>query len=199
MYIQITNRCNMECPHCCFRCTKEGDDMSMKTWENVKNKLLRGEEFVVIGGGEPTLHKYFNTFLMDCITEYNDVFIVTNGTNKKLSMMLAKLTQKGAIRCELSVDHYHDMTMVDPEVLQIFIKMKSTRTVTSIANVGRALDNNEYTDNGCGCGGLIIKPNGDVFQCNCPDATYFGNVNSHNFALDDYHGDICMRDIERED
>ena len=172
--------------------------MSLHTWENIKKKLIGGEEFVTIGGGEPTLHKQFKTFLIDCMAECDNVFIVTNGTNKKLSMFLAKLTKKHVIACELSVDHYHDMDMVDYEVIETFTEMDAIRTVTQIASVGRALDNEEYTDSGCACAGLIIKPSGDVFQCNCPDATCFGNVNDDDFSIEEYRGDMCMRDIEGE-
>jgi len=196
MYIQITNRCNMRCAHCCFACTEVGEDMTLETWENVKNKILRDEEYAFIGGGEPTLHKYFNTILIECIAICDDVGIVTNGSIKDKAILLAKLTEKGVIHANLSIDDYHDMYMVDEEVISKFESLNAIRSVTRISPAGRALENEEYTeDSGCGCDDIIVKPDGSVYQCNCPDATCFGNVNDAGFILS-VENFGCMREIE---
>ena len=194
-YIQITTRCNMRCAHCCFACTEVGEDMTLETWENVKEKILYGEESVCIGGGEPTLHKEFNTILMDCIADIYDVCIITNGTVTKRALLLAKLTKNNIIHAELSVDDWHDLTMVDNEVISAFEKLNAIRTVKHIDPAGRAIINEEATEEtGCGCQGLIVRPNGDVYQCNCPDATCFGNVNDDDFSLENCV-DCCMREL----
>lgn len=42
MYIQITNRCNMSCPHCGMNCTAEGQDMTMETFMFSNSQSIEG-------------------------------------------------------------------------------------------------------------------------------------------------------------
>ena len=49
-YIQITERCNMLCDHCGMSCTSEGEDMSMKVFKAIYDKIK--QPLVVLGGNK---------------------------------------------------------------------------------------------------------------------------------------------------
>ena len=60
MYIQITDRCNMTCKHCCYNCTANGEDMSLETWKAAKEFMEYYHRYVSIGGGGA----YLTSFLL---------------------------------------------------------------------------------------------------------------------------------------
>lgn len=212
MYLQITTRCNMSCDHCCFNCTNLGEDMSRETFYNAM-RFLDGEEYVTIGGGEPTLHPHFREFLIECIANFSEnCLIVTNGSIDNEALLLAKLAKNGVLCAELSVDDFHDSRLVSKEVIDAFTKNKylkyyldennndfrNTRTVKRILKQGRAEESGVYTDEGCACDTLIVKPNGDLYHCACDDAPCYGNINDYDFTLPDNFVDGCIKDIRRE-
>lgn len=185
MYLQITNRCNMHCDHCAFSCTLQGEDMPLST---VRAALALGsDEYVTIGGGEPTIHPHFEKILLETIafrgTGDDGVGVVTNGSIKNRALMLAQLARKGAIWAELSTDYFHDSDMVDEEVVEAFGGM--TRDVTNNGNrepfpQGRYREYIGATDpstaNDCACSDIFVKPNGDIHLCGCANAPKIGDV-----------------------
>jgi organic radical activating enzyme len=201
MYLQITTRCNMSCEHCCFACTAQGEDMTKKTW---RNALALSEEIgssIAIGGGEPTLHRYFRDFLLDAIAYDGDdmpPFIATNGSIKKTALLLARLAKSGVIMAALSQDVYHDP--IDPEVVKAFSSYYSSsddyreiRNVEQkVINQGRAKETNTASLEGCACEGWHVMPNGDLKPCGCSDAPILGNVNKR----DDLNIDGIIRQNE---
>jgi len=218
MYLQITTRCNMTCEHCCFNCTHEGEDMTAETFENALEFIVDHDPYSIdIGGGEPTLHPLFKSFLMDCLGEAENVWLATNGSVKKTALLLCKMARNGVIGCALSRDPYHDYDMVDEEVMAAFQdgmvreyyggpeamrpdghrrnekdRREIRDTSHSIKGAGRALEN-ELADKGCACGGICIKPNGDVASCpSCEGAVVFGNVNRGDVVFpEDYNWCGC--------
>ena len=94
MYIQITNKCNMNCAHCCFSCGSNGIDMSIKTYKKALKLCEEYDSPPFICGGEPTLHPQFEKILLlainsaSIIGEY-EVGIVTNGSVKHRALMIA--------------------------------------------------------------------------------------------------------------
>ena len=59
MILDITNRCNMGCPHCLNNCVPEGTDMSMETLDEIIKFINHPDlhfRTVLISGGEPTEH-----------------------------------------------------------------------------------------------------------------------------------------------
>ena len=59
--IEVTTRCNLECPTC-FADAGVGSDLSLKQVEAILDRLFQTEkqpEIVQISGGEPTLHPEF--------------------------------------------------------------------------------------------------------------------------------------------
>ena len=79
MYIQITTRCNMECEHCCMSATAKGEDMSIGTFKNA----LEYDEYITIGGGEPTLHPKFWEMMGLALGFGEYVWLATNGSITK--------------------------------------------------------------------------------------------------------------------
>lgn len=105
LYIQITNRCNMTCAHCCFACTSRGKDMSVEDFHAAIQLAKEQAQHVTIGG-EPTLHPRFKEFLMHAVWELagvgydmgmTAVHMVTNGSNTELALNIARLAQQGVI------------------------------------------------------------------------------------------------------
>ena len=183
MYIQITTRCNMTCAHCCMNAVyapkaRRGLDMSMKTFASAIRLAEERGDTISIGGGEPTVHPKFWQMLgitLGSAAEF--VWLATNGKMTETALALAGLA-KGSERfgVALSQDRWHDP--IDPRVVSAFKRNGlEIRTVTNIANVGRAKANGIATDDKCPCPGLMVRPNGDIFPCGCEDAPCIGNVN----------------------
>lgn len=179
MYLMITSRCNMTCAHCCSRCTEKGEDMTLATWENaVEFAKERGEEYVSIGGGEPTVHPLFWQILGSALGEFGSVWMATNGKLTKTALALAGLS-KGSetFGVALSQDPFHEP--INERVVAAFrnAKLELRDTSRNLSNTGRAKDNNLGHDDHCVCGGLLIKPDGGIYPCGCEDAPRIGNVN----------------------
>jgi len=188
LYIQITDRCNMACPHCCFDCKPEGTDMN---YANFKAAVDLSGEFICIGGGEPTLHPRFWEFVAYALA-HGDVWMATNGSQTETALMLAKMARKGILGCDLSQDNFH--RQIEPEVVKAFNEGRSwqnrsenndrrgLRDVTSHSTrkpyrSGRAKELSiDETKEGCCCDEFIAKPNGDIMQCGCDDSPKIGTL-----------------------
>jgi len=203
-YIQITTRCNMMCDHCCYRCTPDGEDMSIETFQNA---LAFEGECVAIGGGEPTLHPHFWEIMGIALGTAEYVWLATNGTQTRTSLALAKMAKKGVIGCELSLDQFHEYSMVDEEVKVAFWALEhGIRDITRDGSQDpvRAGRYNDYRDEDegrdeCPCPEPMIKPNGDVMACGCEDAPFIGNVNAAGSFIeitDDYEYGECWKNQE---
>lgn len=175
MYIQITDRCNMMCDHCCFSCTEKGSDMSMEIFKECIDFASETWQNVSIGGGEPTLHPNFLEMLCYSISKEFEipVWFATNGTNTQISKFALKLASSGVIGMRISLDQYHDLGMVNYEVIKSYEKLdryaRSENTIHPVAQ-GRALENfriNDLRQNDCVCDDLFIDPHGNVYLCGC--------------------------------
>jgi len=124
-YLQLTTKCNMLCSHCLFACTAEGEDMSIATFRNALNFLSNymGIEYVALGGGEPTIHPKFESMLFQAMSQFDFVWLATNGKHKRRALMLAELSRKYKDRfsAELSLDDYHEP--IDKEVEEAFFAL----------------------------------------------------------------------------
>ena len=189
MYVKITDKCNMHCAHCCVSATMRGKHMKMPVWKQTIEFLREyGEEYISIGGGEPTLHPKFWHILIDAMTlPGTNVWLATNGSQTETALKLAGLARKGVISCALSLDKWHDP--IDPEVESAFQEgkkpgysyngnpndLREIRTVTRIMRVGRAKKLHN-TEEGCACEDFVIETNGDIKYCQCENAPVVGNV-----------------------
>lgn len=196
MYLRLTSRCNMTCPHCCFAATRKGEDMSREVFITALSLAARYGEMITLGGGEPTVHKEFFAFL-DKAIEYKRVgsikggiFIITNGKLKSKAHKLLDMIENedAPIEVELSQDEWHDP--IDPGVVQRFRYWQKARdsrrngyyggdypkagirSVRRIIPVGRAADPARGIwqvdhDLKCACEDVVVDPDGTVWSCGC--------------------------------
>jgi len=168
-------------------------------FETFRQALTVCEDYdttITIGGGEPTLHRHFEKMLLEAMGAKIDgnPFIITNGTQTRISLILARLAQNNIIEAELSQDEFHDYDMVDPEVRKAF--QGRYRNVTAYHDpipVGRYRETIRKESGGneklfrenirnaekgsiCCCYDWVVYPNGDVSQCGCPDSPIVGTV-----------------------
>jgi hypothetical protein len=199
----------MKCEHCCYSCTEQGCDISEIVFERAGDLCLDYDEYVTIGGGEPTVHPLFIDFLREIIRRYNcesddnakeKILIVTNGKITEFGMLLAYANRHGIISCELSQDCYHDE--IDERVVKAF--GKSIRDVSGKEiEQGRQDYNGEKIDNSyshCVCDTPVVKPWGVIHLCGCENAMIVGDVfNGFNEELMNFihNNDIdCQKHIK---
>jgi MoaA/NifB/PqqE/SkfB family radical SAM enzyme len=84
-------------------------------------------EFVVLGGGEPTVHPLFYQFMLMAISSVYSVLVLTNGKITETALMLANLNKLENVSCLLSVDRWHEP--VAPEVYDAFYAVEATHNV----------------------------------------------------------------------
>lgn len=177
----------MRCGHCCVSAEPgKGDNMSLETFRKALEIAEDTDSYIVLGGGEPTVHPHFEIILLEAMTAriYSPLLVITNGKNKRRALMLAHLAKKDAIHAELSTDHYHEP--IDPKVYQAF--EGHYRDVTSHRGrpllVGRYLEEVDLTfeeippDEECVCDDWVVEPDGTIRQCGCPDSPIVGNVHT---------------------
>lgn len=196
VYIQLTNRCNMTCLHCCWDCKSTGIDMSFATFKKTIDTLK--PVYVTLGGGEPMLNKHFTkmfNYVKD--QEYiKKIAIITNGTFPRKAMPIYRLYLKSTrFDIELSdpYDGFHDPKKVSPNFYNIFKKMDliwSTEVKHWLTNDGRVRNKNirkqldkmgatvlpNKKGENCTCEGIFILPNGIVKKCGCLKSPIVGNI-----------------------
>lgn len=217
MYIQLTDRCNMTCPHCCFAATRKGADMDAYTFIQALDLATDYGQFVTLGGGEPTCHKDFFRFL-DKTIEYFErgkldmpPLVVTNGKlTGKARKLLQYIDEERPVYVDLSQDEYHDS--IHPEIVAGFQRHEATkrrsaygrnsiarggagiRTVSQIVPVGRAADaaRGILTSSTiqCACEDTLADPHGNVFSCGCR-THLLGNVFESIPFLEDFDTELA--------
>lgn len=85
IYIQITEKCNMSCAHCCFACDMDGKHADIFVVNQaIDYAIEQGYESISIGGGEPTLHPHFFPILSYCLDNFKYVWLATNGSQTEV-------------------------------------------------------------------------------------------------------------------
>ena len=199
MYIQITTVCNMGCEHCCYAVGrgKKGEHMPLEVYQEILKKYYsvidHRDGFVVLGGGEPTLHPNF----WDMVAmgyPYGQVWVATNGSNKHDALKLCDMARRGSLCAVLSIDKWHDP--IDPEVVQAFsdglevfyhgsykcmYNLKNKQDKREVRTVIIPLEGGRSrglatTRKGCPCPGIHFKPPDLIYPCGCDDAPQVGTV-----------------------
>ena len=192
MYIVITSKCNMRCAHCGVSATSKGEDMSMEVFKAALGYAVDMGEQPYLGGGEPTMHPQFWEFIglsmgRDFGTDI-PVGLTTNGKITDIALRLAEIAKIGAIVVTLSRDQYHEA--ISQKVIDAFTKHPSEREFYpndardirrriadfQLSAIGRAKRLGYGVKGKCLCDGMVVKPNGDVMGCLCPNAYKAGNV-----------------------
>ena len=83
-YIEITNRCNLDCCSCYNRSGKKHlrQELSYSDFSTIADRLkgVFGCQHFTISGGEPTLHSAFDPILDKALSLDTEATVVTNGT-----------------------------------------------------------------------------------------------------------------------
>jgi len=213
MYIQITDRCNMRCKHCCSECEKIGDDMTAKMFEKCMIACEEQNLITFIGGGEPTLHPLFDQFLIRMVSSCSFgktemCGCTTNGTNEEKTAFLYALSKSNVHGFYFSVsnDQFHKKIM--PKNIQNILKKdprfgKGVFLPKDVKARGRGKKIKEAID-GCVCGEIFVGPNGAVKPCGCSiesptianilttNSSFLGEINDLRIALENQSLDVCF-------
>ena len=200
MYIQLTERCNMLCDHCCFACTSKGRDMDFEVFQKALFTAFDVYEewvHITLGGGEPTLWKHFKQMIdwfnmnVPLFDDIESLSMITNGTRKGNTFKFIKFKKymddvyddTGKIVIMLSAkDGYHEDHKIHPDVYEYFYSNAETgwssgvsfRAVNKIVRSGRA--KSFGTLDFCACPEIFVKPDGLIKHCGCLDAPVIGSV-----------------------
>jgi hypothetical protein len=139
--------------------------------------------YVNIGGGEPTCHPHFWD-IMDMAMDYHRrIWVVTNGKIASSAIRLAKMAERGWVKCGLSLDKWHEP--ISQDVINAFVlnRHANPKDKRFIQNVGKKFF--PIKSGRCDWGNRVVcnadnkpyvKPNGEVRQCGCKDSPVVGDV-----------------------
>jgi len=204
MYFHVTETCNMHCPHCCYSYGNGGEDMSFKVFKTALDKyadlINSNNQWIVLGGGEPTLHKEFWRVLTYAMSK-GSVWLATNGSQTETALTLCEMAKKGHLSVALSLDEWHDP--ISPAVEGAFLEgmkeysceayteyyhpdrfdekkksrdLREVRTVKHPVRAGRARKLKTELRDGCACPGIQIKIDGSIYPCGCDNAPKIGDI-----------------------
>lgn len=198
MYIQLTTRCNMKCPHCCMSATNRGIHMSREVLIDAMSIATDRGDYVCIGGGEPTCHPEFKGFIRKALEYAWDMdfplLIVTNGKKANHAHWLLGLVEEEyPIQVELSQDQWHDP--IQQGVIDRFVSMaryhrhnvgiRSNKYVIPVGrgvNLPESQNTPEWLD--CACLDYLVDPRGSIWSCGCK-THLIGTVDNPD-CLDNY-------------
>jgi MoaA/NifB/PqqE/SkfB family radical SAM enzyme len=135
------------------------------------------------------------------------VWLATNGKKTDTAIKLARMAQKGIIGCRLSQTQFHDP--IDDRVIHAFQDDRGSRfdpdnrdhrEVAGYIQPENLVPKGRYAGNEgsdhCGCDGdAFVRPDGEVYQCGCPDSIHVGNV-FDGFESRGPDGDwVCFREV----
>jgi len=160
MFIEVTRRCNMSCPHC-MRGDMQSIDISLKFVETLFQKI----EYIgilSITGGEPSLVPEIILGIIKLAEKYDvDIggfWLVTNG--KKISDAFLQSVIRLYGYCSdneisglaLSIDEWHETCPPEnKKILQLFscYKEHGPREVSHLLAEGRGIDCGAFNENRC--------------------------------------------------
>jgi hypothetical protein len=175
MYFFLTNHCKMQCAHCCANASPRGRHYRAENVFAAGVKLAEDlGKGVFLGGGEPTDHPAFLSFVTQILysnVEMEGSGVITNGSNEREAIFLSRLSD--VFYVALSRTRYHESWMVSDRVQCAFEDLEH-RTGERICKQGRGKDISGATK-GCACPGIWMNWNGDLYACGCKKKKY-GNV-----------------------
>ena len=154
MIIHITNRCQMNCPHCADECIEEGIDIS----ETTASQFVRFADLnknpmnpvIIVSGGEPTMHPNFAECMYHIIMMSHPSMIVlaTNGYflyDEKLKKDMMDLAHAKVFAIQLSaINGLYKNTDKTKHLFKDFMATRTLATgdiiekITVIDYLGRA-------------------------------------------------------------
>lgn len=194
MYIHLTDRCNMKCPHCAHSCEPgKGKDISLELFEKALTLGAHFSRGVTLGGGEPTLHPEFRQMLRlasDPSFEFDSVEVITNGSNEKITLDLLAESEDydlyPALIVAVSGDPYHDRSMLSDAVIDRVDDLAAWHTLKpeegilpagrgkKLVKAGKVAGND-----GCICPVITTWVDGEVTSCGCPGSVAYLNLRDY--------------------
>jgi len=196
----------MHCAHCCYSYGNGGGDMPFRIFKKALDKYIDlindNNQWIVLGGGEPTMHKEFWRILTYAMGK-GSVWLATNGSQTETALTLCDMAKKGHLSVALSLDEWHDP--ISPAVEGAFLEgmqkhacdayveyyhpdrfneekksndLREVRTVKQPIRGGRAKGLKTKLREGCPCPGVQIKIDGSIYPCGCDDAPKIGDIYS---------------------
>ena len=214
MYIKITDRCNMACPHCAVDCRPgKGEHMGMYVFQCALALATDYSETVSLGGGEPTMHPQFFDILRRSLWSAEYVWFATNGKKVRTMRRLIQIMDQedyendeydpiipndNQLSVALSLDPYHEP--INPVIEREWrrrasyqFEVRNTSEKGEIIKAGRAARNGVGIDTKrCFGPGINIRVNGDIHACACPDSLKIGHA---VYGMDD---NLYQQMIENE-
>jgi MoaA/NifB/PqqE/SkfB family radical SAM enzyme len=127
LYWRITDKCNLQCRHCCYSCGPSGESVSIEDAKRIINNFPKNIRTIEITGGEPMVVKP----LLEEILLYMQakkfeglkVILQTNGfwvkDEETTYKQLAWLSELGVRGIDItSDDKYHREQGIDPNMLR---------------------------------------------------------------------------------
>jgi MoaA/NifB/PqqE/SkfB family radical SAM enzyme len=169
-------------------------------WYTFKRAICYGDEFNVLGGGEPTLNPDFIPMVEWAVGYGANIWFVTNGSrvNKmKKIIELQEIYGEDKLGFEVSCDPFHDWKLQNPWLLAYAERKKIIRNTSDrgeLMKAGRAkkLSQDYELQERCGCDDLNILPDGRVRLCGCLNAPIIGNINYSFDVPAEYYDKRCI-------
>lgn len=167
MVLAITNRCQMQCPHCLNDCESEGHDITLETLDRIIEFINHPElrfRVILVGGGEPSEHPQLFEIL-DRLYETNNpnkwgekkaFVLATNamflnadeveGEYRKAKDFSDRLLGYKDLMIQISADPRFYKTKINERNLKYLQKkgrnmVKVERNISLLGRYGRALQN----------------------------------------------------------
>jgi len=150
--------------------TEKGEDMDFELFKKHIDYAAECEDFLTLGGGEPTMHPQWDIFLGYAIVSGVNFGVITNGKLTKEALRLASFMRQGLVSGGLSQDLYHER--ISQKVVDAFSNIDYLWEVKRISNIGRAKINGIADSDMCLTNDLILTPSGRIKWCACEDAPY---------------------------
>lgn len=161
MILLINNKCDMQCPHCMQDSNPDGDEIDMKTVYDVCDFINRNRVlFLIVSGGEPTMHSKFDEIIDTIINKTSvKIIVASNGSffydvkrKNMISRMVFKYSKRMSFQISSFKEYYknHEAIARDQEKIVKFLKPTQSyielKNLRKIVCLGRAA-NNDYFEN----------------------------------------------------
>ena len=137
--VEVTDKCNLNCPHCYHQPDNKATDVPIATLIEQINKLPKECPNIMLAGAEPTVRKDIFEVVKAITEQCNKrVLVLTNGVKLADEDFVIGLKQAGVVRVSIGLNH--------PEYQGIIVHKKQ---LTGIANAVKHKLHIEYIGYTC--------------------------------------------------